>query len=126
MSANISNPSPIDSYIFEQADEHQPVLFLVKDAILSVLPDDVEQLIKWRMPTFYKGNNIIHFAAFKNHLGIYPGDKGVEHFAPRLGDYHYSRGAIQFTYDAVPLELIKEIAAWCYETGNYHGKRERG
>lgn len=122
-----SEQSPIDLYILEQADEVQPILFSVRDAIRSVLPDDVEELIKWRMPTFYKGYNIIHFAGFKNHLGIYPGDKGVEHFALRLGDYKFSKGAIQFQYaEPIPYELIKEIAAWCYETGNYHGGSRRG
>lgn len=73
------------------------------------------------MPTFWKKQNIIHFAAFKNHIGIYPGAEAVVHFADRLTDYKNSKGAIQFPLQKpLPLDLIAEIAKWCYNTGNHH------
>ena len=71
--------------------------------------------IAWGMPTYWRGRNLIHFAAHKNHLGIYPGAEAIEHFAPRLADYKTSKGAIQFPYKDLigkHLELIKEIAEW--------------
>ncbi len=73
------------------------------------------------MPTFRKKQNIIHFAGFKKHLGIYPGEEAIVHFEDELRDYKTSKGAIQFQYSQpVPLTLIAEIAKWCYETGNHH------
>lgn len=110
----------IDAYIAAQPEHVQPLLSQVRETIRAVLPDAQER-ISWRMPTFWEKHNIIHFAAFKNHLGIYPGDKAVEHFADRLKDYRYSKGAIQFQYDEpIPYDLIAEIALWCYETGHHH------
>ena len=68
------------------------------------------------MPTYWKGQNLIHFAAHKNHLGIYPGAEAIKHFAPRLTNYKTSKGAIQFPYKGLVsehLSLIREIADWC-------------
>ena len=65
--------------------------------------------------------SIISFtSAHKKHIGLYPGDKAVEHFADRLAGFKSSKGAIQIPYDKpLPLDLIAEIAKWCYETGNH-------
>jgi uncharacterized protein YdhG (YjbR/CyaY superfamily) len=71
------------------------------------------------MPTYWRGRNLIHFAAHKNHLGIYPGAEAIEHFAPRLTKYKTSKGAIQFPYKDLlneHLDLITEIATWCAES----------
>lgn len=66
------------------------------------------------MPTFRCDRNLIHFAAFKNHIGVYPGTEAIEHFADRLADFKTSKGTIQFPHNMpLPLELIAEIAAWC-------------
>ncbi len=115
-----SLPQTVDDYIAAQPEAVQSILREVRAVIREALPDAREK-ISWRMPTFYKKTNIIHFAAFKNHLGIYPGDEGVRHFSDRIGEYKNSKGAIQFPYDQpVPLQLIAEIAKWCDETGNHH------
>jgi uncharacterized protein YdhG (YjbR/CyaY superfamily) len=109
----------IDAYIAEQPESIQTLLNQVRDAIRTAIPD-AEERISWRMPTFWKKHNIIHFAAFKNHIGLYPGDKAVTYFADRLSDFKKSKGAIQFPYNKpIPLNLIAEIAKWCYETGNH-------
>lgn len=112
--------SSIDQYIKEQPIEVQPMLNEVHQAIRDVLPDVVEK-ISWRMPTYWKDHNIFHFAAFKNHLGVYPGPLAIEMFAEELKDYKTSKGAIQFQYkQPIPTVLIAKIARWCYETGNHH------
>ena len=70
--------------------------------------------ISWSMPTYWKGRNLIQFAASKRHIGLYPGPEAVEAFADSLKDYKTSKGAIQLPYSKpLPLELIAEIAAWC-------------
>ena len=113
-------PSTIDQYIKSQSEEIQEILTRLKAEIKSILPQALEKM-SWRMPTFWDKTNIIHFAAHKNHVGVYPGDKAIEHFEDRLKDYKHSKGAIQFLYDRpIPYELIKEIAFWCYTRRNDH------
>lgn len=108
-------PQTIEAYITQQGIEIQPILNEVYDTLRTVLPDAQERM-SWQMPTFWNKQNIIHFAAFKNHLGIYPGDKAVAHFAQDLKGYKTSKGAIQFPYNQpIPLELIATIARWCDE-----------
>ena len=112
--------NPIESYIAAQPEQIQPFLNMVRDKIRSVLPE-AEERISWRMPTYWEGHNIIHFAAYKNHIGLYPGPEAIEHFSDELKEYKTSKGAVQFPYNIeIPLELIGEIAKWCYQTGHHH------
>lgn len=111
---------PIDDYIAAQPERIQPYLEQVRDTLRAALPDAQER-ISWRMPTFWKQHNIIHFAAHKNHIGLYPGPEAIVHFSDRLTEHKSSKGAVQFPYDKkLPLDLISEIAKWCYETGKHH------
>jgi len=113
-------PATIDAYIAIQPEKIQPLLNQVRNQIKSVLPDAQER-ISWRMPTYWQEHNIIHFAAHKKHLGLYPGPEAIKHFGDELKDYETSKGAAQFPYDrTIPLDLIGEIAKWCYETGHHH------
>ena len=69
--------------------------------------------MSWQMPTFWQGENLIHFAAFKNHIGIYPGGEATTVFAERLTDYKVSKGTIQLKFNKpIPYDLIKEITEW--------------
>lgn len=105
-------PQTIDEYIQEQPEDIQPVLIETRNVLRETLPDCTEK-ISWQMPTYWNKRNIIHFAAAKNHLGIYPGSEAIEAFAEQLKDYKTSKGAIQFPYDKVPFDLLREIALWC-------------
>lgn len=106
-------PGTIEEYIARQPEEVRPYLSRVHDTIKGALPDAVQK-ISWSMPTYWKKRNLIHFAASKKHLGLYPGPEAVEYFAERLKEYKTSKGAIQFPYEKpLPLDLIAEIAAWC-------------
>jgi uncharacterized protein YdhG (YjbR/CyaY superfamily) len=86
-------PNPIDVYIDAQAEEVQLLLHQVRNAIRTALPDTQER-ISWNMPTFWNGHNLLHFAAFKKHIGVYPGEKAIVYFADRLEEYKTSKGAI--------------------------------
>lgn len=113
-------PETIDAYIAAQPEPVQPLLKQVRDVLRAVLPEAQER-ISWRMPTYWRGQNIVHFAAFKQHIGLYPGERAMAHFSERLADYKTSKGAAQFPYDKpLPLLLIAEIAKWCYDTENHH------
>ena len=60
------------------------------------------------------------FAGFKKHVGLYPGPEAVQGFSERLKEYKTSKGTIQIPHSRpVPVELISDIARWCYETGNH-------
>lgn len=113
-----AKPETIDAYIAAQPEKVQPVLHNVRNAIRTAIPE-AEERMSWSMPTFWKGHNIIHFAANKNHLGLYAGTEATEAFAKKLTGYKVSKGSIQFPYaQPIPLDLIAEIAAWCWQNGS--------
>ena len=109
----------IHDYILNQPETIQPVLEKVYDTIHGAIPG-AQEIISWQMPTWRRRINLIHFAAMKKHLGLYPGPKAVEHFRAVLEErgYSYSKGTIRFPYDNVQLDLIGEIAAWAAENQN--------
>lgn len=105
----------IDEYIAAQPREVRPLLQSVRETIRAAAPDAAEK-ISWQMPTFWQGENLVHFAAFKKHIGLYPGGKAVGAFAQRLEGYKTSKGAIQFPLDR-PIDhaLIADIVRWRLE-----------
>ena len=110
-----TNINPIKKYIAEQDEKIRPRLEDVYKVISDAMPN-AEERISWGMPTFWKGRNIIHFAAAKKHIGLYPGPEAIEFFADRLQDYKTSKGAIQLPNNKeLPLDLIKDLSIWCYE-----------
>ncbi len=105
----------VDQYIMEQDESVRPYLDEVRQIIRAAVPEAVEK-ISWSMPTYWKGRNIIHFAASKKHLGLYPGDEAAVVFADKLTDYDVSKGTIRLPYSRpLPADLIAEIAVWCYK-----------
>ena len=104
----------IDEYIFSQPEKVQEELISVRNTISIVLLD-AEERISWGMPTWWKNHNLIHFAAQKGHVGIYPGPEGVEAFAEELDakGCKHSKGTIRFPYGKVDLELVGRISEWC-------------
>ena len=114
-------PETVEEYILAQDEGIRDQLRQVRMVLVSRLPDAKEK-ISWSMPTYWKDHNIIHFAAQKKHIGLYPGPEAVEFFSNKLDQagLKYSKGSIQIPYsDQLPLELIAEIADWCRETGNH-------
>ena len=108
-------PQTIDEYIAAQDERVQPRLRELRAVLRAALPD-AEERISWSMPTYWKGRNLIHFAAAKNHIGLYPGDEATAVFASELVDHSVSKGTIRLPYDReLPTELIGRIARWCYE-----------
>ena len=108
-------PQTIDEYIAMQDEAVQPRLQEVRGIIHSAIPE-AEERISWSMPTFWKGRNLIHFAASKKLLGLYPGDEATRVFAEALKDFDVSKGTIRIPWNrALPETLIREIARWCYE-----------
>ena len=110
-------PETIDEYILSQDEAIRGHLTSVRNVLRAGLPDAVEK-ISWSMPTLWKGQNIIHFAAAKKHIGLYPGPEAVEQFSEEFkkAGCKTSKGAIQIPYsDDLPLDLIARIARGSYE-----------
>ena len=109
-------PQNVDEYITAQDEAVQPKLRESREILRSALPDAQEK-ISWSMPTYWKGRNLIHFAASKKHLGLYPGGEATTVFAEELKDFDVSKGTIRLPYDRdLPEELIRKIARWCYDS----------
>jgi len=109
-------PQNVDEYIAAQDEAVQPKLREIRGILRSELPDALEK-ISWSMPTYWKGRNLIHFAASKKHLGLYPGDEATAAFAEELKDFDVSKGTIRLPYDReLPEELIRKIARWCRDS----------
>lgn len=99
----------IDEYIKTCEPEIQKILQEIRRVVHEAAPDATEK-ISWDMPTFYLYGNLIHFMAHKAHIGFYPGASGVENFEKKLGEYHTSKGAIQFPIaKPMPYDLITQI-----------------
>ena len=102
----------IDEYIGLFPSEVQDILITLRKVIKETAPEATEK-ISYQMPTFAMQGNLVHFAAFKKHIGFYPAPSGVAAFTDKLVEYKTSKGAIQFPIDKpLPYELIREIVRY--------------
>jgi uncharacterized protein YdhG (YjbR/CyaY superfamily) len=84
-------------------------LSVLRSTIRFAAPQAVEK-ISYRIPTFFYNGNLVHFAAFKSHIGFYPTSSGIREFKEQLKRFKTSRGTVQFPLDKpLPLKLIKKI-----------------
>jgi len=110
MEGNIDTYETIDEYISNFSPEIQEKLIKLRKAIREAAPDAREK-IGYRMPTFtLDGKNLVHFAAFDNHIGFYPTPSGIETFKQELSAYKGAKGSVQFPIDMpIPYELVSRI-----------------
>lgn len=105
--------STIEQYIESFDSEKQATLWEILRIIRQVAPPDTKETISYKMPTLRYNGNLIHFALFKNHLGVYPGPDAIVYFASELKIYKTSKGAIQFPLDKpLPKKLIEDIVLY--------------
>ena len=103
----------IDDYIADFPADVQLLLQKVRTAIRKAAPK-AEEAIKYQMPTFVLNGNLIHFAGYKNHIGLYPGSKPIEEFKDDLVRYRVSKGTVQFPLDKpIPTGLIGKLTKFC-------------
>ena len=104
--------STIDEYISSFPKDIQKMLEEIRSAIRKAAPDAVET-ISYGIPTFKLNGNLVHFAAFKNHIGFYPTPNGIEEFEKELSVYKQGKGSVQFPLDKpLPLALITRIVKY--------------
>jgi uncharacterized protein YdhG (YjbR/CyaY superfamily) len=102
----------IDEYIRQFPPNVQEILEKLRGVIKKTAPEAVET-ISYQMPTFKLHGNLVHFAAFKNHIGLYPVPSGIEAFRQELSPYIAGKGTIQFPLDRpIPYDLIEKVVAF--------------
>ncbi len=106
-------PKSIGHYIAGFPKDTQLILEQVREAIRKAAPDAQEK-IAYGMPTFaLNGKNLVHFAAFKNHIGFYATPDGHEAFKEDLSHYKQGKGSVQFPLDEpIPLNLVARIVKY--------------
>jgi len=109
-----NNPE-IDQYIAGFPPETQKLLEQMRQTIRAAAPD-AEEKIGYGMPTLTLHGNLVHYAAYKNHIGFYPAPQGLEEFKEELAGYKGSKGAVQFPLDKpLPLDLVTRITKYRIE-----------
>ena len=109
MKADQAVPKTIDEYIAGFPKDVQAILEQVRTTIRKAAPN-AEEKISYQMPTFTLKGNLVHFAAFKNHIGFYPIPSGIEEFKEELSAYEQGKGSVQFPLDKpIPYDLISRI-----------------
>jgi uncharacterized protein YdhG (YjbR/CyaY superfamily) len=99
----------IDEYIATFPVEIQKILQELRATIKASAPDASEK-ISYQMPTFYLKGNLVHFAAWKKHIGFYPTSSGTQAFEWELSIYESAKGSVKFPIDRpLPLELVSKI-----------------
>lgn len=102
-------PTTIDAYITGYPPEVRERLELVRATIQEAAPTATET-IKYGMPTFVLNGNLVYFAAFKHHIGIYSFPSAHQAFAEQLAGYKRGKGSVQLPHDApLPLALIGKM-----------------
>ena len=102
----------MDEYINTFPDDVRNILNELRQVIKEAAPE-AEETINYQMPTFTLNGNLVHFAAFKNHIGFYPTPTGIEAFKKELSPYKGAKGSVQFPIDQpLPLPLIRRIVEY--------------
>jgi uncharacterized protein YdhG (YjbR/CyaY superfamily) len=106
----------IDEYISSVPQNIQIILEDIRQAIRTAAPE-AEETINYQIPTFkLNGSNLVHFAAYKNHISFYPTPSTIKKFRRELSTYKYSKGAVQFSLDRpIPLDLVMRMVTFRVE-----------
>lgn len=112
MKSNQTTPKNIDEYIAGFPNNIQEILSRIRLTIREAAPE-AEETIKYQIPTFALKGNLVHFAAFKKHIGFYPAPNGIEQFKDELSAYEGAKGSVKFPLDQpIPFDLISRIVTF--------------
>ena len=113
----------VDAYLAEFTGAHRALMDELRALIGELVPEASEK-ISYGMPTFDLNGNLVHFAGFTRHVGLFPGPEGVSHVAEDLGDLKHSKGTIQLRLDRpLPRELITRVVE--FRAAQQRAKRPR-
>jgi uncharacterized protein YdhG (YjbR/CyaY superfamily) len=107
-----SGPQTIDEYIAGFPQDAQEILLKIRQIVRETAPGATET-ISYQMPTFRLEGALVHFAAFKKHIGFYPVPSGIEAFKEELAEYITGKGTLQFPLDRpIPYDLIRRVVEY--------------
>lgn len=99
----------IDEYIIGFPPETQEILQKIRETIKKAAPQATEA-IAYQMPTFKLNGNLVHFAAFKDHIGFFPTPSGIDRFEPEISKYRTGKGTLRFPLkEPIPYGLIEKV-----------------
>jgi len=99
----------MDEYIATFPENVQEILEKMRQTIREAAPE-AKEAISYQMPTFKLNGNLVHFAAYKNHVGFYPTPSGIDVFKKELAPYETSKGTVKFPIDKpIPNDLVRKI-----------------
>ena len=125
MDSRTTTPQDIDEYIQAFPKDIQRLLESVRQTIREAAPE-AEETISYQMPTFKQNGILVHFAAFKNHIGFYPGASGIAAFQEELSVYEGGKGSVRFPLgQPLPLDLVGEIVRFRVRENLEKAKRRR-
>lgn len=105
----------IDDYISRFEPDIQVLLREIRRVIQEAAPNAAEAF-SYQMPTYVFHGNLVHFAAFKKHIGFYPAPSGIEAFKDEISAYKWAKGSVQFPLDQpIPFDLIRRIVLFRVE-----------
>jgi len=107
--------SSVDEYIVSFPLDIQEILKKIRTIIKDTVPDATEHFA-YGIPTYTTTAHLVHFAAFKKHLGFYPTPTGIEAFKTDLAEYTNAKGSVQFPFDKeIPYDLIRRMVLYRVE-----------
>lgn len=108
-------PADVAAY-FDRFDEPARLkMERIRSLVLELLPE-AEETIKYGIPTFVYNGNLVHYAGYKGHIGLYPAPSGLERFEDELARYKRGKGSVRFPLDEeLPIDLIRRIVAFRIE-----------
>jgi len=112
MATKKTTANTVDEYIALFPKDVQEILEKVRTTIRNVAPD-AKEIINYGIPTFTLNGNLVHYAAFNNHIGFYPTPSGIDKFKNELSAYDGAKGSVKFPLDKpIPYALITEIVTF--------------
>lgn len=116
MKNNQPTAKNIDEYIAYFSKDIQKQLEFIRELIAKNAPGATEK-ISYGIPTFALHGNLVHFAAYQDHLGFYPGSSAIVHFAKELQTYDIAKGTLRLPLDqTIPAKLLTKIIQFCVES----------
>ena len=100
----------IDEYVESFPENVQRILKKLRATVREATPEAFES-ISYDMPTFkLKGERLVYFSAWKNHIGFYSIPAGNQAFRKELSPYEGEKGSLRFPLDKpIPYDLVKKI-----------------
>lgn len=119
---NKTPPQNIDAYIIGFPEAVQEILEKIRVMIHEMAPE-AEETISYGIPSFTLNGYLVHFAAYKKHISIYPAPRGIEQFKDELAGYAGGKGTVQFPLDQpIPYDLIRRIVAFRIQENQAKGQ----